>query len=167
MASSDEKKVTRYTAMITGIGENVGANESIPIEGVPTGKTALTGALQVFVDAVGNVATTHAAYRKAVAEKKAAAEPANETYLGVKTYAVANYAKDASKLGSFGLTTTTRKKPTAETLAAAVLKREATRAARGTKGKRQKAKITGETPATAPAAASAGSAAATTTTNKS
>ncbi len=79
----------------------------------------------------------------------------------MKAYALAQYGNQPSTLGTFGLQAPTRRTPDADTKAAAVAKREATRKARGTAGKRQKAAITGQAPAAAPAAA--GSSAATTT----
>lgn len=162
--SNTRNKVTtaeKYRAMITGVQTNVGAKETIPVDGVQTSKTDIVNALQGFIDAAANVATAKAAYEEAIAAQNAAAATANTTYLDVKTYAQATYKKQASVLGTFGLAEPTRKKPDAATMAAAVEKREATREARGTAGKRQKAKITGQVPAATPPAA--GSGAATTT----
>src|SRR6516165_3256982 len=60
-----------------------------------------------------------------------------------------------SALADFGITLPTRQVPDAATAATAVEKRQATRVARHTFGKRQKANVkgTGATPATAPAPA--------------
>jgi hypothetical protein len=160
MSSTNSKvsKIQKYRAMIAGVQTNVGTKTTIPVDGVQTSKTAIVNALQAFIDAAANVANAQAAYEQAVVAQKAAAASANTTYLDVKTYAQSTYKNQASTLGTFGLAEPTRRKPDAATVAAAVQKREATRKARGTAGPRQKAKITGATPAVAPAAASSGSA---------
>jgi hypothetical protein len=64
-----------------------------------------------------------------------------------------NMFTDPGTVAEFGFTPRTRRAPTAETKAAAVDKRNATRAARHTMGPRQKAPIKGDVPA---AGASAG-----------
>lgn len=85
------------------------------------------------------MAAQHAAILKADAVLKAL-QALVKTQLG-STEAV---------LGDFGFTTGTRKKPDETTKAEAVLKRAATRTARHTMGKRQKAKVKGQ-PQPAPA----------------
>jgi hypothetical protein len=147
--SSKEKKVAQYTTMITGINENVGANETVGVDGVPTGKTALVGALQAFIDAEAKVVATRASHHEAIVAQKGVIAPAAATYIGVKSFATANYAKQPTKLASFGVEPKARQVPNVSTKAEAIQKRDATREARGTKGKRQKAKITGETAAAA------------------
>ncbi len=61
----------------------------------------------------------------------------------VEAYVVGAYGKGAAQLSTLGFTTAKRQVPTTETQALAAEKRRATRAARGTKGKRQKAGIHG------------------------
>jgi hypothetical protein len=64
------------------------------------------------------------------------------------------FGKASPVLGDFGYTTKTAQKPSAAIKAVAVEKRAATRAARHTQGKRQKAKITGTPPVVVPSGAS-------------
>jgi hypothetical protein len=155
MSSNDNKvtKIEKYRAMITGVQTNVGTKATVAIQGTATSQPVILSTLQGFIDAADATAAALATYREAVAKQKVAAAAANGVYLGVKAYALAQYGNLPSTLGEFGLQAPVRKTPDAATKAAAVAKRKATRAARGTTGKLAKAKITGQTPVTTPAPA--------------
>jgi hypothetical protein len=119
-------RIEEYRAMIAGVGTNVPATATIAIEGVVTAQPVIVSTLQGYVDAAAATATAKAAYADAVVKENTAAATARATYLGVKDYALATYAKAPATLGTFGLHVTVRKVPTPAVKAAADAKRKAT-----------------------------------------
>jgi hypothetical protein len=71
-------------------------------------------------------------------------------FRALRAFVINLFKGQTNVLADFGITVIARQVPTVDTKAAAALKAKATRAARGTGGKRQKAKIKGAVP-TAPA----------------
>ena len=145
MSSKNSKvnRIQKYRTMITGVQTNVGTKTTIVIRGTATSQPGIVSSLQGYIDAADATAAALAAYHEAVAKQDLAAVAANVTYLGVKAYALTQYANQASTVGEFGLQLPTRKTPDVATKAAANVKREATRTA----------KTPGATPAATPAPA--------------
>jgi hypothetical protein len=145
MSSKNSKviRIEKYRTMIAGVQSNVGTKTTIVIQGTATSQPDIVSSLQGYIDAVDATAAALAAYREAVAKQDVAAAAANVTYLGVKSYALIQYANQASTVGEFGLELPVRKTPDVATKAAANAKRKATRTA----------KTTGATPVATPAPA--------------
>jgi hypothetical protein len=122
--------------------------------------------LQSFANLRNSVNTAKAAVSAALEDEKSQGPSMRAFYTAFIAYVRAAYGNSPDVLADFGLPPKKARKPlTAEQKAAAAAKRSSTRAARGTKGKRQKAAIKGDvtglvmTPVTAQPAAAAPAAA--------
>jgi hypothetical protein len=146
------EKANRNRLMIAGVQKHYGANDTILVDGVPTKQTDIVARLQAPVAAADSTATSEAAFHKAVADEKAANATADATFQGLKSYFLSIYATSTETLADYGLSAVVKKEPSAATKAAAVAKREATRAARGTGAKNQPAAVTAPAPAATPPA---------------
>ena len=102
--------------------------------------------------ALGNaVFTTRAAWTDAIAAYDAASQHARAVIHDLRNLVIAAFGADSPSLGTFGFFAPRRTARTSERKVAATLKAKATRKARGTMSKKQKAKLLG---APAPAAPS-------------
>jgi len=107
--------------------------------------------LQSRIDAASATATSRAAWATAVATEQEKTTECESVLLALKSHLLTTYGAKSQIVADFGFTPKQRQ-TTAETTALAVEKREATRAARGTIGKKAKLKIKG---VVAPATSSA------------
>ena len=125
------------------------------LDGVSYAPDDIVKALQGSIDAADATSAVTAQFHKTVDAERAANATADAVYAGLKTYVTSQFRTSPSALADFGITLPTRQVPDAATAATAVEKRQATRVARHTMGKRQKANVTGTetTPVTAPAPA--------------
>jgi len=98
--------------------------------------------------AIAALAKAKAALHEATLAQQALRDEVQAIVTAIVAYVVATYGIDSSYLATLGLAPTVRRKPTPATLAVATQKSKATRQARGTKGKRQKAAIHGTVPPT-------------------
>jgi hypothetical protein len=141
--------------MIAGMQKRLSAFPSIVLDGQTFTLTALVKVLADEMDAASATLVAEGAFHKAVAAEKAAVAAGEPVFRALRAFVLNQFKGQADVLADFGITVVARQKPNAETQAAAVQKRQATRKARGTGGKRQKAKVTGTaqaTPAPAPTA---------------
>jgi hypothetical protein len=140
-----------------------GTQKHTPNGSFTLGSEAYTAAtlvqlLQGLAEAIANVDTTRAAWQDALAsadDEQAKAVPVLRAY---QSMLLATYGNAPATLADYGLVP--HKGPTppsASVKATAVLKREATRTARHTMGKKQKAAIKGSVPDTTPATSPAAS----------
>jgi hypothetical protein len=108
--------------------------------------------LQGLADALAAVDIAKAGWQdalKSVDDEHAKVVPILRTY---QSWLLVTYGNAPATLADYGLAPRKRATPpSADVKAAAVVKREATRKARHTMGKKQKAEITGTVPATTPA----------------
>jgi len=149
--STISSRNARDTSRIAGFQKHYPSASPLAI-----GNASLTPAevIQVYqsdLDAEAGVAAALAAYRTAVAKAKATRAATATFDLLVQKFVVAAFGNPPGPAGDFGIEATPRHPPTAETIAQAVVKREATREARHTMGSRQKLAVTGIVPATPPA----------------
>jgi hypothetical protein len=147
MTMNKAEKANRNRQMIAGVQKHYGVKDTILVDGVATKQTDIVARLQAPVAAADLTTTNEAAFHKAVADEKTANATADATYQGLKSYYLSIYASSTETLADYGLSVVTKKEPSAATKAAAVAKREATRAARGTTGKSQPAAVTAPAPA--------------------
>jgi len=125
---------------------------TLVLDGVSYAQADVVKILQDLIDLAGPAIAAATAFHAAVAAEKSAITKANAVYLALKGRVLSDFKSQPQVLADFGITLPTRQVPSAVTAAEAVAKRAATRAARHTLGKRQKAKITGTVPATPPPA---------------
>jgi hypothetical protein len=151
MTSIKENKETtlnRIRQAIVGIQDNFPASKTILLEATPTKPADAIATLQAAIDAIDKAASAEAAFHAAVAAQHTAIAAANALLVNLEETVKVTLGRTPAILGGFGFSVTVKQAPTPAVKAAAVQKRAATRAARGTKGPRQKAAIKGTVPAT-------------------
>jgi hypothetical protein len=104
----------------------------------------ITSALQTLVTLHGAVDTAKSVWKAKLAAVAAQAPALLSLMAALKSYVALTYSESPDVLADFGLPPKTVKTPlTTEQQAAAVAKRQATRAARGTKGSKAKLEVKG------------------------
>ncbi|MGH7269450.1 MAG: hypothetical protein ACREJ3_03385, partial [Polyangiaceae bacterium] len=107
--------------------------------------------IQSRIDAVNAAGSAKANWHNAAATYKALSAQATEVVRGLRLYALNAFGRDSPVLADFGFAPPKKATLTPEQEVAKASKARATRKARGTMGKRQKAKIKGEVVVTSPA----------------
>jgi hypothetical protein len=145
MASTNNKpsRSDRNRKMISGTQKHLASASAIVVSGVSYTPAAVEKVFQGAIDAADATAAVTAAFHKAAAAERDANKSSGALYRGMKTYLTNQYALQPDVLADFGIEIVTRQAPDATTVAAAVVKRADTRAARHTMGKRQKSAVTG------------------------
>lgn len=157
---SKSSRSNRNRLMIFGFKKHYVATPSIIVEGIQYQTTDVENALQASIDAAAATAAAAAAFHKAVAAEGAANAKGDALYRGSKAVLVNQYKTSLETLADFGITLQPAQTPDAMTVANAVVKRNATRAARHTMGSRQRSHIHGAVPSTgAPPAGAPGTSA--------
>ena len=164
MNTNKDKTVNKFRQAIAGVQKHFASTPTVALAGTPMAPKDIVTSLQGVIDALDQSSVASKAFHDAVTVQRAALAKGNALLKALKMLVQNQLGSGQEVLGDFGFPIPTRKTPTEETKAAAVAKRAATRAARGTKGKRQKAKIKGTVPQTTapgpqPSAAPAGGAA--------
>ncbi|HEX8791071.1 MAG TPA: hypothetical protein VF765_08960 [Polyangiaceae bacterium] len=163
--NSKASKAARVGQLIAGTNKRLpNGNQTITLDGATTTVDAVTKELQSYLDDRNAVVAAQATAKATVAAENANMPALNALLKAFIAFVRVNFGNDPSALADFGLTPHQAPQPmTAEAKAAAVAKREATRAARGTKTPKQKKGIHGNVtaklvvtpvetvPATAPA----------------
>lgn len=118
------------------------ATQSLTVGGAPYTVSALTALLQRFVDLRDAVDVSKAATKAKIVAERAEAPSLHGVISGFVAYVKATFGNSPDTLADFGLSARKARTPlTAEQKAAAVAKRDATRAARHTMGSKQKKAI--------------------------
>jgi hypothetical protein len=144
---------------VTAIDKYFGGLTSLTFAGSTITPAILKAVFQDDIDATLALDASEAQVKQARVKQKAARKKANATRLQLKAYIVAGYGGGAVQMQDFGFSAP--KAPghkTVATKATAIAKADATRAARHTMGKKQKAAIKGTvapeaTPSASPAPA--------------
>jgi hypothetical protein len=158
MNQSKVKSVARDRLLIAAIGEHFTRSTVITLDGQSYKAKELLTMLQDHVDAVSAADVVKTKWQTAVGVATAKGSSVAGILPALRRHVLGTYGADSQAMKDFGFTAKVGK-ATAEVVAAAVQKRAATRKARGTMGKRQKAKIKGDvTPAIAAPAATASAA---------
>jgi hypothetical protein len=150
--------VRREQLTLSAIDKYFGSVTQVTLLGTNYTPAALKALIQSDIDAVNLVGTTKAAWSSAVANARVTRATASSVLSALKSVLVQKYGPDDTAVFSdFGdAPPKTAKQPTPAVKAVAVDKRTATRAARHTLGKKEKAKIKGAvSPAIAPSATAA------------
>ena len=159
-------KATRQNAnrkVVSGIKKHLSGN--VTLEGVKYTPTRLAQMFQEGIDIADATDQAAKSWHLAVATEKGNTQELSGVQTSLRNYASATFGETSTEFADFGFTPKTVTPVDAATKAEAVVKREATRKARGTMGKRQKEQIKGTivapaapavpavtTPAAAPAA---------------
>jgi hypothetical protein len=145
--------------ILAGIEQNLQQpGTTIPLAGTTFTPATLAAFFQDRIDAANAVVTTKAAWMGAIQTYRDLDARAAVIIRDFRNYVIAVYGADSENVKQFGFSPPKKPQMTQEQKDAAVRKRAATRRARNTMGKRQKAKIAGETApvATPPAPKPAG-----------
>jgi hypothetical protein len=153
-------------ALVKGINTDLAGVDSFVIDGSRLARADLLARFQQTLDAIAAVKAARTALFQAVASQKTTLAQARALRGGVKRFLQTQLGPQNPKLQDFGFTPARVAKTLVTTKAQAKVKATATRAARGTKGRKQKAAIKGDAtalpaksgtaaapPATPPAAA--------------
>jgi hypothetical protein len=156
MAQNKDKTVNQHRQGIVGIRKHFAGVPTILLGGTPTTPNDATATLQGTIDAVDAADAAEQAFHGAVAAKNAAIAKGTGLLTDLKTLVKSQLGSSEGVLGDFGFSNPKRQTPDEATKAGAVVKRAATREARHTMGKRQKAGIKGTVPATTAPVANSG-----------
>jgi hypothetical protein len=119
------------------------SNVTFNIKGTKMTTAQVVAQLQAHQAAIATQAKAKAALHEATLAQQLLREAVQATAAAVAAYVVAVYGANSPYLATLGFAPAARQKPTLATRALAAEKSKATRQARGTKGKRQKASIHG------------------------
>jgi hypothetical protein len=135
--------------VIAGIKKDLQNVPSLPLAGSTYTSTALVQLVQSRIDAANAVATARAEWLAVAAKYKALNANVTKVVRALRQYVVNVYGENSPTLADFGFTSPKRAVLTSEELALRAQKAAATRKARGTASKKQKAKIKGTVPVVA------------------
>jgi hypothetical protein len=156
MGSNTPKKnridqTTAEETLIDGFNKHAAAMPSMVINGVMRTTKDLVATLQSRVDSARAVLSTKATWQTAIRTDQALRETTKTFVSGVKQGLIVAFAGQVDTLADFGLTARAKHVATPEEKIARAAKAKATRAARHTLGKKQKAAIKGTAAPNAPA----------------
>jgi hypothetical protein len=141
--------VSRHVALVTAL--QAAPETDFALGGKTYPKATLLAQLSTYVAAHQAAGTAKQQWQKAVGEQKAALEATRPIRAQLKTLFQAKLGKTNPDITTYGFDPAKTPKRTVKTLATAVAKSKATRTARHTLGKKQKAEIKGLEPSAAPA----------------
>jgi hypothetical protein len=150
MNTSRDKTINKNRQAIAGVKKHFASTPTLALDGSPTTPKDVIAALQAAIDAVDAAAAAEKVFHDVTAAQHAAIAKGNAVLKALKMLVHNQLGSAEGALGDFGFQAPKRKTPDEATKAAAVAKRAATRAARHTMGKRQKAKVKGQPPTPSP-----------------
>jgi hypothetical protein len=160
MASSKNESKAAVVAnaqqLIAGVTKHLGSTTQVTLLGSSFTPADLTTKLQQVVSLQSDVDAAKAATKSKLTAQKTSMTSLRPLMGALVAYVKASFGGQPDALADFGIHPKPRAAPTVEAKAAAVAKRAATRAARGTKGSVQKQAVKGDvtgvtiTPTTAP-----------------
>ncbi len=128
--------------MDQGVQNTLPAGTSLTINGVATKQAAIDTQLQSWITVFQAADTAKAAYQNAVAARVAITAAAKAYYIALKAVIKSYFGPQSSQLASFGIAVEKQTSTSTQTKLVAAMKRQQTRAVRGTTGKKQKASLT-------------------------
>ena len=132
--------------VIVGIKNNLQNGSSLPLAGTTFTMVALTQLVQSRIDVINEVANAKAAWRDAVARCEALDTRVTKVVRSLRNHVMNVYGEESPILADFGFTPPRKPTLTPEQSVARAKQAAATRKARGTMGKKAKAKIKGTVP---------------------
>jgi hypothetical protein len=147
--SQPTRRETEFQNLLAGIDASIPNGNSLMVDGTSIAKADLRSKVAAFLAPEVSARQGHLTLQGLVAAKDANAGPADAFYDSLKKALVTYFGSgNTAVLGTFGITPPAkRKKLTTAENAVRIAKGAETRQARGTKGSKQKAAITGSTPA--------------------
>jgi hypothetical protein len=144
-AQGKETQATRVTQLITGFNKHFpDGSVTLTVGGATYTVSQLTSLFQSFVDMRTATETAQAAAKAKLIAETAQAPALRGVISAFVAYVKASFGNSPDTLADFGLSPRKARTPmTAEQTATAVLKRNATRAARHTMGSKQKKEVKG------------------------
>jgi hypothetical protein len=142
MKQNKAQSLSRDRSLIAAIGEHFTSSTVLTLDGQSYKAKELQQLLQDHGDAVAAADAVKAKWQTAVAAARAKAATVAGVMPALRRHVISTYGANSQVMADFGFTMK-QGKATVEVKAAALAKSAATREARGTKGKRQKAKIKG------------------------
>ncbi len=139
--------------VIAGIKKDLQNVSSVPLASSTYTMAALVQLIQSRIDAANTVVNARANWIDASATYETLNTKVTQVVRALRQYVINVYGQDSPVLADFGFTPPKRAALTPDQQVARAQKAAATRKARGTLGKKQKAKIKGTVIATAPAIA--------------
>jgi hypothetical protein len=133
--------------LMDGLNKNAATVPSFLIDGVAVARADIVTKLQGLLDASKNVETTRANWQNAVATNTKLWRDDAMFLSGLRQSLLIAFRGQVSTLADFGLTGRKVGTSSTQTKVAAAVKRQATRVARHTMGKKQKEAIVGNPPA--------------------
>jgi hypothetical protein len=137
--------------VIVGIKKDLQNVSSLPLAASTYTMAALEQLIQSRIDAANAVANAKANWHDAMATYDALNTKVTEVVRGLRQYVINAFGQNSPVLADFGFTPPKKATLTPEQKVAKAAKAKATREARGTMGKKQKALIKGTVSTTAPA----------------
>jgi hypothetical protein len=141
--------------VILGINKDLQTMSSILLGGQTFSSSSLAARIQSRIDAWNAVVTAKANWQNAAKTYDAIDATTTVIVRELRNLVIGAFGADSPKLADFGFAPTTRAPLTSEEKAVKAAKARATRLARGTTSKKQKATIHGVLPTAAPAAPTA------------
>jgi hypothetical protein len=135
--------ITNTTASITACKTHLPPKTEIPVAGAMVKPAAIIAVLQKSLDTSAAVADARAVLHAALAERDAADVDRVTVETAIRGWVLQRFGAGSKEAHDFGVQPKKVNTPSAETRARAVKLAEATRAARGTMSKKEKAKIKG------------------------
>jgi hypothetical protein len=135
-----------------GVKKHLGKVKAVTLGGESYSPSQINAALQTLVDGASDLDTKKAAFHGAVEAQNKALASARPVMQGLASYVYLTYGNANEVLADFGLSPRKKRQATVETKAQAIKKAAATRAAGGTKGKRENGESATTAPATIPPA---------------
>lgn len=129
------------TQMDAGIVKDVPTGTKLMISGTSMTQAQIDSKLKGYLATIQAADAAKQQYLASVTARRSITAEARDFYLQLKKVITAYFGSQSPQLDDFGLKPAKAKAASTATNAVAVAKRNATRAARGTKGKKQKAKI--------------------------
>ncbi|HEV3191241.1 MAG TPA: hypothetical protein VGY54_12120 [Polyangiaceae bacterium] len=130
-------------ALVKGIDTDLAGVDPFLLDGTLHARAQLLARFQAALDAFVSVKSARTALLQAVANQKAALAQTRPLRAGMKRFLQIQFGPSSPKLQDFGFTPARIPSTPVKTKAEAKVKSAATRAARGTKGKKQRANIRG------------------------
>jgi hypothetical protein len=144
-----------YQALVDGINADLAGIDPFVLGDTNVPRATLVATFTNVVTTANATKAARLQLATLVAAEQAALATAQPYRKSMKQYLLARLGENNPKLQTYGYTPNRVPKKSAAAKASGVVKAQATRTARGTKGKQQKAEITASAPAAAPAPAPA------------
>jgi hypothetical protein len=146
MGTNKDTQKSNEGVVITALEKYYPAGGNLTLKGKVVAVPVLIQLLRDHIGAVGTTASAKGAWKLTVVDERAKAAVLRPLLKGLRQQVLNQFGDLSQAAIDFGYVPQPHP-PTAEVKAAAVVKNRATRAARGTKGKREKAKVHGAAPA--------------------